>query len=212
MIAEQQVAHVWTHGAGQAQAGIEREHLLYFSISKSTGQLPLQPDGCTALASLKKNHLYFNFSIFKFSADLTPTGQLHCSLPGRPHHAGLHHHRPHHGLRHGLTTHTHTHRTNARPQPHTTTNLPPLPGAQTLPPNSRLRLPSAVGPNLGQLLLWYCCKQSNLLKIYTFVLTMQALSLFVETEHRASAFLLINSRHVGCLGVKLGVCGSYPGW
>ena len=35
----------------------------------------------------------------------------------------------------------------------TTTNLPPLAAHQTLPPNSCLRLPRAVGPRLGTLLL-----------------------------------------------------------
>ena len=37
---------------------------------------------------------------------------------------------------------------------HTTTNLPPLTRHQTLPLNSCLRLPSAVGPRQGQLLLF----------------------------------------------------------
>ena len=55
---------------------------------------------------------------------------------------------------------THTHRTHARNHTHTT-QLPPQPGPQTLPPNSCLRLPSAVGPRQGQLLL--CIKWSRLI-------------------------------------------------
>ena len=103
---QQQLALSWTHGCGQAQVGIARERLW----SRLRWQI------CVI------------FSLFKIS-DPTHTGQLHCSLPGRLHHAGLH--QPLHSglagvLHHGLTSHTTRTRTHPRTTPQNTRPQTPL--------------------------------------------------------------------------------------